>query len=192
MRQPDLNHISQTTRHVESVSVRCWTTVGDDGPTLNRHGFSVSCLPGERLPSMCQADRMAEDRSEYKIWFCNADPVQRVRMSGHHIKVVALNPIKAEFFLRRGTSLMLKVPVPWTGVSASKVNCTLAGSLCTRWNTTHPILLLCRRVIISTTGLGHGHDLNPAEVLFNNCGTLFKRYAWVNIECRPILLCKGE
>ena len=40
---------SQQTRGAELVLIKCWATVGDDGPTLNQHWFSVSCLAGRVL-----------------------------------------------------------------------------------------------------------------------------------------------
>ena len=35
---------AQQTRYAEPMSIYCWPRVGDDGPTLNQHWFSMSCL----------------------------------------------------------------------------------------------------------------------------------------------------
>ena len=36
----------QHTRHFETMSALCWSTVCDAGPTLSQHCFNVSCLLG--------------------------------------------------------------------------------------------------------------------------------------------------
>ena len=38
--------ISQQTRYTNSMSVQCWSTVHDAGPTSDHHRVDVSCLLG--------------------------------------------------------------------------------------------------------------------------------------------------
>ena len=40
---------TQQTRDAEPMLIQCWPRVGDEGPALNQHWFSVSCLLGKQI-----------------------------------------------------------------------------------------------------------------------------------------------
>ena len=38
---------------IEPMLIKCWPSVGDNGPTFNQHWFSVSCFSGIRSGYKC-------------------------------------------------------------------------------------------------------------------------------------------
>ena len=40
------NPLFQQTRYIDQMSVYCWTSVEDNGPTLSRHWINVLCMLG--------------------------------------------------------------------------------------------------------------------------------------------------
>ena len=52
MSKMDCESTTQKTRDVGPMSIRCWSSVFDAGPTTNRHRANVSCLLGIELVEM--------------------------------------------------------------------------------------------------------------------------------------------